>query len=82
MLSHRVLRFATQWILTVGSVSCLGPSRQHVKRDLESVEAEYDYIIVGGGTSGLVVANRLSEDPHSEMSSVFLCQVHVSVGER
>ncbi len=25
--------------------------------------AEYDYVIVGGGTSGLVLANRLTEDP-------------------
>ena len=25
--------------------------------------AEYDYVVVGGGTSGLVIANRLTEDP-------------------
>lgn len=25
----------------------------------------YDYVIVGGGTSGLVVANRLTENPKS-----------------
>ncbi|KAG7150654.1 hypothetical protein HYQ46_000396 [Verticillium longisporum] len=26
------------------------------------VQAEYDYIIVGGGTSGLTVGNRLTEN--------------------
>lgn len=26
-------------------------------------QAQFDYIVVGGGTAGLTVANRLSEDP-------------------
>jgi hypothetical protein len=26
----------------------------------------YDYVIIGGGTSGLVVANRLTENPKSK----------------
>jgi ribulose 1,5-bisphosphate synthetase/thiazole synthase len=30
----------------------------------------YDYVIIGGGTSGLVVANRLTEDHDSKQHSM------------
>jgi hypothetical protein len=35
-----------------------------------SVSQEYDYVIVGGGITGLVVANRLSEDKNSTSTNL------------
>jgi hypothetical protein len=45
------------------------------------LRSSYDYVIIGGGVSGLTVANRLSENPSKQPSSKTsdLCRLCVDV---
>lgn len=53
---HVFSRVATSVVFAVFTAGVFGAA----------VEKEYDYVIVGGGVTGLIVANRLSENKDSE----------------
>jgi hypothetical protein len=46
--------------------SSFSRSISNLKKSVSELEDSYDYVIIGGGTSGLTVAERLTEDPTSQ----------------
>lgn len=63
-------RFATLLLALIHSSLCLPKSSDPLNAfhltSTSQLRQTYDYIIVGGGASGLAVANRLTEDLESE----------------
>jgi hypothetical protein len=76
-MSIQYFLVATVALLAAVPAASASNSAEHVKRSLADIEKVYDYIIVGGGTSGLVVANRLTENANSMATLVYSASAEV-----
>ena len=56
-ISHLAAAAALFWGLSSGY------HMAQIKRGTSEIKNTYDYVIIGGGTSGLTIADRLTENP-------------------
>lgn len=61
LITRSILCLALASFSYASPVVTLAP-RAVVLEDASQLKSAYDYVVIGGGTSGLVVANRLTED--------------------
>lgn len=64
-MHSKLLLFAAVMHARLGAVAGL------IERDVVLQET-YDFVVVGGGTSGLTIADRLTEDPNGERDRAIL----------
>ena len=65
------------WGLAV-HCSPMATTQRSYRKDGTEIDRAYDYVIIGGGTSGNVIANRLTEDPKSQLKIPSHLTLHCS----